>query len=185
MRFANVFIIVSLEKYMDYKYIEQLLERYFNAETTLEEESILHSFFRQAEIPARLEQWRALFTISDEDTLGEDFDARVLAMIEDKAAHDNSSEGAGMQANTVKAKEIRLTQRLMPLFKAAAVIAIFLTIGGALQAPWDSSWNKPVDYASYQQNLDSVAAVSPVQAENISEGALDSTAIRLPEQPTN
>ena len=32
---------------MDYKYIEQLMERYWNAETSLEEESILRSFFSQ------------------------------------------------------------------------------------------------------------------------------------------
>ena len=30
---------------MDYKYIEQLLERYWNCETSLEEEQILRSFF--------------------------------------------------------------------------------------------------------------------------------------------
>jgi hypothetical protein len=32
---------------MDYKYIEQLMERYWNAETSMEEESILRSFFSQ------------------------------------------------------------------------------------------------------------------------------------------
>ena len=36
---------------MDYKYIEQLLERYFNAETSLEEESILRTFFSQTDVP--------------------------------------------------------------------------------------------------------------------------------------
>ena len=32
---------------MDYKYIEQLLERYWKCETTLEEEEILRMFFSQ------------------------------------------------------------------------------------------------------------------------------------------
>ena len=32
---------------MDYKYIEQLLERYWACETTLEEEQILRAFFLQ------------------------------------------------------------------------------------------------------------------------------------------
>ena len=36
---------------MDYKYIEQLMERYWNAETSLEEESILRSFFSQENNP--------------------------------------------------------------------------------------------------------------------------------------
>ena len=40
---------------MDYKYIEQLLERYFNAETSLEEESILRTFFSQTDVPAEME----------------------------------------------------------------------------------------------------------------------------------
>ena len=46
---------------MDYKYIEQLLERYWAAETSLEEEDILRAFFSQKEIPAELEQYRTLF----------------------------------------------------------------------------------------------------------------------------
>ena len=36
---------------MDYKYINQLLERYWAAETTLEEEKILRTFFSQTDIP--------------------------------------------------------------------------------------------------------------------------------------
>ena len=43
---------------MDYKYIEQLLERYWNAETTLEEENILRTFFCQKDIPAEMEPLR-------------------------------------------------------------------------------------------------------------------------------
>ena len=159
---------------MDYKYIEQLMERYWNAETTLEEESILRSFFRQENIPAEMEPLRALFADeASSQQLGDDFDARMLEMIREEEA-----------PKVVKARKISITRRMMPLFKAAAVIAIILTIGGALQAPWDNSWNTPQDYARYQQDLDSVAAVSPVQAENMSDNAADSTSI-LMERPKN
>ena len=159
---------------MDYKYIEQLMERYWNAETTLEEESILRSFFRQENIPAEMEPLRALFADeASSQQLDDDFDARMLEMIREEEA-----------PKVVKAREISITRRMMPLFKAAAVIAIILTIGGALQAPWDNSWNTPQDYARYQQDLDSVAAVSPVQAENMSDNAADSTSI-LMERPKN
>ena len=158
---------------MDYKYIEQLLDRYFSAETTLEEENILRTFFSQESIPAEMEQWRALFTADAEETLGDDFDVRMLEMIGEQT--DSTP--------VVKAREITLTRRFMPLFKAAAAIAIFLTIGGALQAPWDNSWNKPDDYAAIQQELDSMATVSPIQAENTSDWTVDSTKVMLPDRP--
>lgn len=160
---------------MDYKYIEQLLERYWNAETTLEEESILRTFFRQEHIPAEMEPLRALFADeASNQTLDDDFDARMLRMIADNAT------------SAVKAREVTLTQRLLPLFKAAAVVAIILTLGGALQAPWDNSWNDPrIDYANFQQGVDTVAAVIPIQAENISDAALDSTKVLVAEHPKN
>lgn len=155
---------------MDYKYIEQLMERYWNAETSTEEESILRSFFSQENIPAEMKQWRSLF-VADEPKLSDDFDARILAMINE-------------EAQPVKAKEVKLTQRLIPLFKAAAVVAIILTLGGALQAPWDNNWNTPVnDYTSFQ--IDTVDIGTPVQAENIIDKSADSTSVLLPEQPKN
>jgi hypothetical protein len=155
---------------MDYKYIEQLMERYWNAETSTEEESILRSFFSQENIPAEMEQWRSLF-VADEPKLSDDFDARILSMINE-------------EAQPVKAKEVKLTQRLIPLFKAAAVVAIILTLGGALQAPWDNNWNTPVnDYTSFQ--IDTVDIGTPVQAENIIDKSADSTSVLLPEQPKN
>ena len=88
---------------MDYKYIEQLMERYWNAETTLEEESILRSFFRQENIPAEMEPLRALFADeASSQQLDDDFDARMLEMIREEEA-----------PKAVKAREITLTRRLM------------------------------------------------------------------------
>ena len=153
---------------MDYKYIEQLMERYWNAETSLEEESILRTFFSQKDIPAEMEHLRPLFT---DDTVGQtlddDFDARIMQAI---------------GGEVVKAREVSLTQRLMPLFKAAAVVAIILTLGGALQAPWDSTWNTPEDYAAYQQ-ADTMNVI-PVQA-NISTVASDSIGVMQTDQPAD
>lgn len=106
---------------MDYKYIEQLLERYFTAETTLQEEQILRSFFSQedSEMPENLRQYAPLFeAMVPEDALGDDFDERLLAMTE--------------EAPVVEARVISLSQRLRPLFSAAAVVAILLTLAGAL-----------------------------------------------------
>ena len=114
---------------MDYKYIDQLLERYWAAEATLEEEEILKAFFSQMDIPAELEQYRPLFVYEhaekQQDRLGSDFDERILAMIEEES-----------ESQVVKARTISMSQRLMPLFRAAAVVAIILTLGQAAQVPF-------------------------------------------------
>ena len=142
---------------MDYKYIEQLLERYWLCETTLQEEAILRSFFSQDDVPAELLQYKALFT-QPKAELGDDFDARILAKV-------------GQESES-KAKIVTLTSRLMPLFRAAAVVAIILTIGNAAQAPWDRGWDDPKDaYAKFQQlhQADSVNTLGTIQAENITD----------------
>ena len=109
---------------MDYKYINQLLDRYWKAETSLEEEEILRAFFSQDELPAELKPYQALFSYemgeAKQETLGDDFDQKMMAMIEDEYTKEPN-----------KAKVVSLTERLKPLFKAAAVVAIVLTLGNA------------------------------------------------------
>ena len=144
---------------MDYKYIEQLLERYWQGETTLQEEAILRAFFSQDDVPASLMKYKSLFDCGlQEETLGDDFDARILDSI-------------GEDEKEPKAKVVLWSSRLMPLFKAAAVVAILLTIGNAAQAPWNYGWDNPQDeYAKYrQQQVDTVNILSPVQAENVTD----------------
>ena len=115
---------------MDYKYIMQLLERYWQCETSLEEEKILRAFFSQTDIPDELKQYQPLFayeqTEEQSNALDEEFDNRVMSIID--------------QAEPVKARVVPLTQRLMPLFKAAAVVAIILTLGNAMQVPFDRGY---------------------------------------------
>ena len=50
---------------MDYKYITQLLERYWNCTTSLEEEQILKAFFSQDDIPAELLKYKPFVRLSD------------------------------------------------------------------------------------------------------------------------
>ena len=143
---------------MDYKYIEQLLERYWEGETTLQEEAILRTFFNQEDVPAGLMKYKSFFECGlQEETLGDDFEARILSSI-------------GQEESKVKMISL---SRLKPLFKAAAVVAILLTIGNAAQAPWNYGWDNPQDeYAKYrQQQVDTVNILSPVQAENITDSA--------------
>ena len=145
---------------MDYKYIEQLLERYWQGEITLQEEAILRNFFSQPDIPEHLRTYQPLFDLEKEEPLGDDFDERILGMIEEE--------------EQPKAKIVTLTSRLMPLFKAAAIVAIILTLGNAAQAPWNYGWDDPKDeYAKFhQQNADSVRLLNPIQAENVNDSAL-------------
>lgn len=136
-------------KKMDYKYIDQLLERYWVAETTLEEEEILRAFFSQTDIPAELEPLRPLFAYEQvekqQDRLGSDFDERILAMIEEEG-----------EKKVVKARTITLSQRLMPFFRAAAVVAIILTLGQAAQVPFQQK-DDQMQMAGTEQQTDGVS----------------------------
>ena len=76
---------------MDYKYIEQLLERYWEGQTSLQEESILRSFYSQlasmepavlSDIPESIKRYLPLFTMERETPLGDDFDEKVLQLTE-------------------------------------------------------------------------------------------------------
>jgi hypothetical protein len=74
---------------MDYKDIEQLLERYWQCETSVEEEAALRDFFLKEEVPAHLLRYKNLFVyqqVQQEVGLGEDFDARILAEVEPVAS---------------------------------------------------------------------------------------------------
>lgn len=156
---------------MDYKYIEQLLERYWAAETTHEEEKILRTFFSQKNLPAELEQYRPIFDYEAKEAevrlLDDNFDARILAMTEEEEPQ-----------TTVRARQITLKQRLIPLFKAAAIVAIILTIGGALQRPWDAGWDTPqMEHTNdYSMAVDSADATA-IQAENIVDMSIDSSKV--------
>ncbi|MBO4612934.1 MAG: pyruvate ferredoxin oxidoreductase [Bacteroidaceae bacterium] len=119
---------------MDYKYIEQLLERYWECQTTLEEEAILRNFFRQADIPASLLPYRDLFLAEEKMAdahLSEDFDKRLMERIEGVEAKEETP-----------CRTISITQRLRPLYRAAAVVAIVLTIGMAAQQGFTRSGNE-------------------------------------------
>jgi hypothetical protein len=104
---------------MDFKYIEQLLERYWQCETSLEEEAQLRTFFTEEDVPEHLSRYKDLFVyqqLQQEEHLGADFDARVLAEIP-----------------VVKARRMTLAARFMPLFKAAAAVAVVLSLGNVMQ----------------------------------------------------
>lgn len=149
---------------MDYKYIEQLLERYWECETTLQEEAILRQFFAQEDVPSHLMCYRDLFAAEHaivSEHLSEDFDQRMMQLIEESDALHAEKE------DVVQARRIKFSYRLRPLFKAAAVVAMVLSVSLAVQQ------------AMYQEQEDNVVNLPPA----VVPGA-PSTAYEQPTAPS-
>lgn len=150
---------------MDYTYIEQLLERYFECETSLGEEQVLRAFFAQDNVPVRLLPYRELFNEAArgaaEETLGSDFDKKVLALIDDSEA----------DTLHVKARTVTMQRRLRPLYKAAACVAVVLALGQAAQMPYRDS-------AEEQQNIANEMKRPAVQQEQNAVAKTDSAATK-------
>lgn len=121
---------------MDYKYIEQLLARYWECETSPQEEDILKAFFSQEQVPAELARYKSLFVYEQQQAnlhLNEAFDQKVLAAIGQAEAPCNNK--------VVKAEHITLVRRLRPLYRAAAAVAIVTLFGTAAQHSFNGSQN--------------------------------------------
>lgn len=167
---------------MDYKYIEQLIERYWNCETSPEEEQILRSFFSQEDVPAHLLRYKDLFSFENKEKeigLSEDFDRKLLAEIEKP---------------TVKARRISLYRRMMPMFKAAAAIAIVVLLGKAVQSSFNSGDNAGQQmtqsyretYSDPKQAYEHVSSALKIVSETMNEGTpsdSDSVAINSKVNP--
>lgn len=135
---------------MDYKYIEQLLERYWRCDTSVEEEQILRAFFSQKEVPSQFRQYRELFTYetaeSKSEPLGADFDNKILSLV------GNEERGADEPVH-VKAITVSLRERMMPLLKAVAFVAVIIVLGNAAQFSFSNGGNEEdgddINYAEY------------------------------------
>ncbi len=71
---------------MDSKHIEQLLEKYWNCETSLEEEQQLRAYFRGDDIPGPLKEAAALFRYFEQQKqlplADHGFEAKVISKIQ-------------------------------------------------------------------------------------------------------
>ena len=150
---------------MDYKYIEQLLERYFKCETSLEEERILRTFFSQKDVPVALLPYRDLFLYEqsgmEEAHLSSDFDERMLALIDDEPQH-------------VKARKISMQSRLRPLYKAAAVVGIILSLGLAAQMPYQREALQDAQQFAAAHKKDSITITSTNSVAMTDSAKIDS-----------
>lgn len=152
---------------MDYKYIEQLLDRYFECETSLGEEQILRAFFAQENVPVRLLPYRDLFTepeqAREEEKLSDNFDQKIMALINEEKAKEPVF---------VKARIISMQRRLRPLFKAAACVAIALALVQAAQMPYDDKQEqeniaRSLEKSAIQQQENTVAKSDSVKKSQV------------------
>lgn len=129
---------------MDYKYIEQLIDRYFNGETTIAEERILKTFFSQNDVPAHLQHYAAVFDYEEaqrtETALDEDFDQRVLSHL--------TADG---DAPCIRVKIQRMTfaDRFRPLGRAAAAVAIVALLGSSIHRAYVTHPVEPINQFGY------------------------------------
>lgn len=119
---------------MDYKYIEELMARYWQCTTTNEEENILKTFFSQPSIPQHLRPYAPLFNATKtlhDAKLSPNFDHKILNHIQ--------------KDNTVNAHKITPITRLTPLAKAIAIVAVIFMLSHAAHNALRPT-NTPTDY---------------------------------------
>lgn len=124
---------------MDYKYIEQLIGRYFDCETTIAEERILKAFFSQNEVPEHLRQYAALFVYEEAKgeagALDDAFDERVL---------DRLAKEGDAPVLRVKIQRLTFADRIRPFYRAAAAVAIVVLIGGSMHHAYVKNTIEPI-----------------------------------------
>lgn len=124
---------------MDYKYIEQLIERYFDCETSIAEERILKAFFSQNDVPEHLKEYADVFAYEADEAhcaaLDDGFDERVISRLE--------ADGDAPVVH-VKIQRLTFTDRIRPLFRAAAAVAIVVLIGGSLHRAYVTHDFEPI-----------------------------------------
>lgn len=96
---------------MDTERAEQLLEKYWMCETTVEEEEELSSFFTNDNVPQHLLKYKQLFIYRQEESdiaLNEEFDNRIL--------------------NIIRKEKKTVLRILRPWLQVAASVAVILTL---------------------------------------------------------
>lgn len=117
----------------------------------------MRDFFTHAVVPQHLLKYKDLFvfqTVEKEESLGADFDARVMSRIE---------------VPIVKAKQVPMISRIMPLFRAAAVVAVILSLGSVVQHSFDTGADNLATVADTIGNQISTPSVAQSEKKEISK----------------
>ena len=110
----------------NYQHIEHLLDKYWEGETTLEEEKTLTTFFASANVPLEFQAFQSIFKAKNDihtQHLSADFDKNLLAMLENKA--EEKAEPKIVYLQNPQAAEL---QKWRWMAGIAASIALILAV---------------------------------------------------------
>lgn len=146
---------------MDYKFIEQLLERYFDCATTASEERMLRAFFSGDDVPEALLRYKALFDVEAKDVrkgVSAGFKSRVL-------------EKAGvMPVVEARPRTFSLRLALRPLYNAVAAIAIVMLVGHLAQVSFSDEGTANEANIACTEQIDSTAAPTLENLKAVGDG---------------
>lgn len=106
---------------MEFAKINELITKYFDAETSLEEEVIIQAYFKNEEVHADLKKYSPLFQHIEQEqqfVLGDDFDETLMQTITEAPKQDSDSAAPG-QSRRIK---------LLPMVMRIAAVVV-LTAG--------------------------------------------------------
>ena len=152
---------------MNAQQIEQLLQRYWDCETTVDEERQLRQFFSGSHVPQHLLRYKDLFIYEQfmqQDHLGEDFDERLLKQVE---------------VPVVEAKRVSIFSRLAPIAKAAAAVAMLLALGNLAERTLLQDYTQMAVNDTIGQQMSSPSVALGDEAESDEFQAKDSLTRQL------
>ena len=155
---------------MDYKHIEQLLERYWQCETSTEEENSLREFFMGNDVPKELEPYRDIFvyqSVQQKVEISSGFEERLFNAIEESSC---------------KIKKVSFTTRIAPLFRAAVFVGVFLLVNNLAQQSMVKDEVLDYDYNAYKDTYTDpeiaykkVSAALMILSEGLNKTTVQST----------
>ena len=117
---------------MEQQIIAGLLERYWRAETTVEEERLLAAYFRQPDIAPEWESCRQLFAYYDEEAKlvpGEDLGDRIMERIRELEEEQGLRNGKDRRLSGEEQRPpVRSLRRINWSYAAAAVVILGVSL---------------------------------------------------------
>ena len=145
---------------MDYKMIKDLLETYFEGETTLEEEAKLKDYFLQDEVDPKLKEYQSLFqffSFEKKQQLDDSFETQLIEKIQEQQT------------------QIPKLRPLWPrLSRIAAAIALLIGVWWAYShyAAPETPKQQAIDWSMYEPD-------TPEEALKITRAALKTASSQL------